>query len=132
MAAYNRGDFITALSEWQRLAERGDADAQNNLGVMYFDGQGVVQDYKEAGKWYRKSAEQGDAGAKYNLGVMYTNGQGVPQDFKEAYAWSSAAAATGNADAVKNRDMAAKLLTPDQLAKGQALAKQYFEKYQPK
>lgn len=63
---------------------------------------------------------------------MYAIGQGVPQDYKEAYAWFSVAAVYGDADAVSNRDHAAKLLTSEQLAEAQALATQYFEKYQPK
>ena len=41
----------------------GFAYAQYNLGVMYDNGQGVQQDYKEAVKWYRKAAEQGHNGA---------------------------------------------------------------------
>ena len=45
--------------------------AQYNLGVMYDNGDGVPQDYKEAVKWYRLAAEQGDASAQYNLGLMY-------------------------------------------------------------
>ena len=36
--AYNSGDYATALKEWRPLAETGDADAQNNLGVMYDSG----------------------------------------------------------------------------------------------
>ena len=51
---------------------------------MYDNGRGVLQDYKEAVKWYRLAAEQGNANAQYNLGVMYDNGEGVPQDYKEA------------------------------------------------
>ena len=35
VAAYQRGDYATALTLWQPLAERGDARAQNNLGVIY-------------------------------------------------------------------------------------------------
>ena len=34
VAAYERGDYATALEEWRPLAEQGDADAQFNLGVM--------------------------------------------------------------------------------------------------
>ena len=50
-----KGDLATALREWRPLAEQGDAKAQYNLGVMYDNGKGVTQDYKEAVKWYRKS-----------------------------------------------------------------------------
>ena len=46
--------------KWYRLAaEQGYDIAQYNLGVMYENGQGVPQDYKEAVKWYRLAAEQG-------------------------------------------------------------------------
>ena len=40
-------------------AEAGDANAQLLLGVMYDHGKGVLEDDKEAVKWYRKAAEQG-------------------------------------------------------------------------
>jgi len=43
--AFYRGDYATALKEWQPLAEQGDADAQFNLGSLYANGQGVPQDF---------------------------------------------------------------------------------------
>jgi hypothetical protein len=48
IAAYERGDYETALRELYPLAEQGDAKAQNNLGDMYCYGHGVPQDYAEA------------------------------------------------------------------------------------
>ena len=48
---------------------------------MYYNGQGVVQDYAEAEKWFRLAAAQGIANAQYNLGVLYHYGQGVVQDY---------------------------------------------------
>ena len=39
--AYERGDYMTALREWQALAEQGDIESQHNLGVMHLNGQGV-------------------------------------------------------------------------------------------
>ncbi|MBI3039708.1 sel1 repeat family protein [bacterium] len=59
------------------LAQRGYADAQDLLGVMYKLGDGVSKDYKEAEKWLRLAASQGDSDAQHNLGVMYYNGEGV-------------------------------------------------------
>jgi len=73
--------------------------AQLNLGQMYSNGLGVLQDNKEAVKWYRLSAEQGDAIAQCNLGGMYNEGQGVPQDYKEAIKYFRLSAEQGNADA---------------------------------
>ena len=87
--AYQNGDYATALKEWTPLAEGGNSDARYNLGLMYYNGWGVPQDYKEAAKWYRLGAEQGDADAQNNLGAMYDHGQGVPQDDKEAVRWLS-------------------------------------------
>ena len=67
VAAYKRGDYATALREFRPLAEQGIADAQNTLGVMYFHGHGVPQDYAEAAKWYRKAVKRGHAEAKEAL-----------------------------------------------------------------
>ena len=102
LAAAQAGDFATALLEWTALAEAGDTNAQYNLGIMYDNGYGVPQDYKEAVKWYRLAAEQGQARSQYNLGIMYDNGQGVPQDYKEAVKWYRLAAEQGYAKAQTN------------------------------
>src|SRR2546430_2770568 len=42
--AYQQDDYPKALSEWQPLAEKGDAHAQAWLGDMYRLGQGVPKD----------------------------------------------------------------------------------------
>ena len=102
LTAAQSGDFATALKEWKPLAEEGNAAAQNNLGLMYHNGWGVPQDYKEAARLYRLAAEQGDADAQGNLGVMYERGYGVPQDDKEAVNWYRLAAEQGYAIAQYN------------------------------
>src|SRR5437660_7453980 len=102
VAAYKRGDYAIALQSYRKAADQGDARAQNNLGAMYENGQGVPQNYAEAMKWYRLAADQGDAPAQYNLGVMYDKGQGVPQNYTEAMKWYRLAADQGNAEAQVN------------------------------
>ncbi len=52
VAAYDRGDYATALREFRPLADQGYASAQFNLGVMYGKGQGMPQDHAEAVRWY--------------------------------------------------------------------------------
>ena len=53
--------------KWYRLAaDQGDADAQNNLGVMYANGEGVPQDYVRAHMWFNLSAAQGNQDAAEN------------------------------------------------------------------
>ena len=58
--------------------------AQSNLGIMYYNGLGVEQDYDQAAAWYRKAADQGDAVAQYNLGYSYDEGEGVEKDTVQA------------------------------------------------
>ena len=53
----------------RRLAEQGNASAQDALGAMYATGRGVLKAYQQALKWYRRAAEQGLPIAEYNLGA---------------------------------------------------------------
>lgn len=66
--------------QWFRLGARnGDAACQYALGVMYANGQGVVQGKIQASLWYQKAAAQGHAAAQFNLGLLYATGDGVAQ-----------------------------------------------------
>jgi len=113
-----------------KAAEQGDANAQSTLGEAYAFGEGVPQDDTEAVKWYRKAAEQGNAEAQINLGVMYAEGRGVPKDDAMAYAWLNLAAASGDERARNNHDIIKKEMTPSQIEKGQALAREIFDRIQ--
>ncbi len=70
-----------------KAAEQGDEVAQYNLGVMYYLGDGIKQDYEKAFYWFQKAAEQNYAPAQYNLSVMYKNGEGIKQDYEKAFYW---------------------------------------------
>jgi TPR repeat protein len=102
LAAAQAGDYETALQEWRPLAEQGNASAQLNLGLMYENGNGVMQDYAEAVNWYRLAAEQRHAQAQFNLGNRYANGEGVIQDDADAAYWYRLAAEQGHARAQLN------------------------------
>jgi hypothetical protein len=94
--AYHRGDYATALREWQPLAKQGQAVAQYHLGLLYANGQGVPKDDAQARLWYEKAAAQGHADAQANLGSLYDYGRGGPQDFKMAVRWYLRSANQGN------------------------------------
>ncbi len=79
IAAYEKGEYKTAVKWYRKAAEQGFSSAQFNLGLMYDNGQGVPRNNKEAVKWYRKAAEQGFSEAQFNLGNMYSDGRGVSQ-----------------------------------------------------
>ena len=81
-------------------AERGDPEAQLEVGEMYVAGRDVPQNDAVAFAWYRQAAEQGVAEAQFNVGLMYSAGRGVPRDEAEAVTWYQKAAAQGLAEAV--------------------------------
>lgn len=80
----------------QSGADRGEVDAQFNLGIMFYMGQGVPVDYLAALHWFKQAAKQGHALAQYNAGYMYEKGEGTPQDYEEAVKYYRQAAEGGN------------------------------------
>jgi TPR repeat protein len=94
---------------------------------MYSNGEGALDNDALAVKWYRKAADQGHASAQFNLGLMYANGEGVPENNIRAYVWWSMSKTQGIALAAKNIDILKPMLTPKQLAAGQALAAKCYE-----
>lgn len=93
--AYSAGDYATALSEWQELADSGDANASYGMGLMYGNGFGVDMLDDQAIKYYTAAADQGHADAQFNLAVMIQNGWGVPQSDEKANEWYLLAANQG-------------------------------------
>jgi uncharacterized protein len=121
-------DDKTAVKWYRLAAEQGNAESQYYLGFMYRNGRGVPQDDKTAVKWYRLAAEQGYSDAQYNLGWMHANGRGVTQDNVYAHMWYNIVALSGDKDAVKNRDIAAKQMTPADISTAQKLARECVRK----
>jgi len=94
-AAFERGDYATALLLLRSLAENGEAAAQRMLGTMYHDGKGVPRDSVEAARWFQKAASSGDDQAQFSLGLAYYYGDGVAEDATEAVQWLERAAEQG-------------------------------------
>ena len=129
MAAYERGDYATALKEFRPLAEQGHVVAQFNLGVMYDHGYGVPENNTEAVKWFRKAAVQGNSKAQSQLGIMYVLGIGVPKDYVKAHMWFSLAKAEGHEGAAKSLDLVKKQMKTGQISEAQKLAAEWLEKH---
>jgi len=98
-AATRRGDYATAVGEFERLAEQGNFVAQYNLGVMYANGLGVPRDVARAAQWFYRAATAGDARAQFNFANMYAEGRGLPKDPSRAAYWYTKAAEQGLGDA---------------------------------
>ena len=83
-------------------AEKGNVDAMEELGYLYFNGKGVSLDEHEAFKWFQKAAEYGSPDSFFYLGVIYYEGKVVPQDYSEAMKWYKLAAQCGLVSAESN------------------------------
>ena len=122
IVAYQTGDYTAAILEWKPLAIAGDSGAQFLLGATFEYGHGVVQNKKEAAKWYRKAAEQGHSSAQYYLGSLYESGQGVTQDNTIAYMWFNISALNLSEVGRENRSIIAKKMSPYAISKAKAMA----------
>jgi septal ring-binding cell division protein DamX len=108
--AYTFGDYATAMSEWQAVVATPPedvnpaiyAEAHYAIAKLYWQGDGVAQDFRAAYEWLLKAAELGHAGAQAKLGFMYTDGLVVRQDFSQAFDWYDKAAKGGNVDGLYN------------------------------
>jgi TPR repeat protein len=81
---------------------REDVRQTLSIGLGYYRGDGVAQNYSEAARWFRLAACNGDSRAQNNLGILYNRGLGVKQDFKKAARLFGLAAAEGYARAQHN------------------------------
>ena len=90
--------FDETTKELRKKAQGGDASAQNELGLLYYEGRGVGQNYRKAKEWFDKAVEQGHTGAQVNLGTLYLRGEGAPQSSQMALFWFTRAA--GQEDAL--------------------------------
>lgn len=100
--AFSAGNYEQALQLWRPIAEKDNADAQYNLGILYMKGLGVEKNEKTAFVWYKRSSANGNTDAMYNLGTMYNQGRVIYRSPKDAYKWWLKSAELGNAAAQFN------------------------------
>ena len=60
-------DYAKARDYYEQAAAKGNADALNNLGVLYHNGYGVERDYNKALEYYQKAVDAGSQKAVENL-----------------------------------------------------------------
>jgi TPR repeat protein len=94
--AWQRGDYVGAVSIWRPLAEAGDPDASFNLGQAYRMGRGVLIDLSSAQTWLQRAAEKGHVDAQTTLGLLlFQNGNQA-----EGLRWLKGSAEKGDARAM--------------------------------
>lgn len=102
-ALIGKAQYADAARLLEPLAKAGNAGAQYQLGVLYYNGKGVPEDEKKAVQLFTSSAQQGNVEAMYQLGNAFTFGNETPRLVAdadvEAANWYFKAAKLGNADA---------------------------------
>ena len=68
--AWQHGDYASAVAIWRPLAEKGDPDAEFDLGQAYRLGRGVPVDLALAQLWLEKAADAGHLDAQTTLGLL--------------------------------------------------------------
>jgi|GEM_PF-1406301 len=86
----------TDVQAIQQAAQDGDPEAMNELGLLYYNGEGVEQNDTLAVYWWYAAANAGDADAMYNVGYMFANGRGTERNEKEMLRWWKEGAQHGN------------------------------------
>ena len=62
-------DYNKALEFWHRAATLGNAKANNSIGSVYYNGEGVEVDKEKANYYYELAALGGSVYARFNLGI---------------------------------------------------------------
>ena len=86
----------TLLESLVGVAESGNVDAMNLLGVLYITGAQVPRDTSMALYWFQKAIDGGSTDAMDNVATMYLFGIGVSRDAVNALRWFVRSAARGN------------------------------------
>ena len=80
--------YTEAMACFKKAAEKGNAEAEYQIGKMYLYGYGVVVCEDVAAEWFLKSASNNYGDAQNILSLMYYTGQGVTVDYKKAEKWA--------------------------------------------
>ena len=129
LAAFNTGDYNTALQAWRPLAQREDPRSEAGIGFMYHRGMGVAVDDDQAAFWLERAAEPGQAEGQLMLGILFYYGRGVPQSYVRSYAWCDLAESGGNADATLCRDAALEAMPDSEREQAFRLVVELRERY---
>ena len=94
-AKYEAGQMDAALELYTQAANKGLAEAQYQLGKMYYLGESGSKDYSSASMWFKRAARQRHAKAEYGLATCYMNGDGLPVNYDQALMYMKASALRG-------------------------------------
>ena len=115
--------------QWMQTAiDQGYPNAMEEMGVWYWRGECVSQNFKVAVRLFKHGANMKHPPAQYALGRMYYEGEGVSQNYILAHSWFILGSINGYDTAVHWREKTRKLMTPSQIEKAQEMARNWKPK----
>ena len=114
--------YKKAIPWYRRAAENKLPIAIFNLGMMYFNGDGVEENWPIAFEWLHKAAMCGYPASQFMVGLMYGRGQGVSENMFKAHKWMIIAARNGNKKAKEAVIMNERMLNPFVIFTGKGMA----------
>ena len=100
--ARQAGDYKRAKSYYEQAVALNDAEAMNNLGMIYDEGLGIPTNYAKAKELFDRAISLGYLFATINLGNLYLRGTGVPKDYTRAKQLYEQASEAGYAEGLSN------------------------------
>ena len=131
LQAYNVGDYGRAADIWGPLAAGNDGNAQSGLGLLYYKGLGVGQDWRQALKWFGLAANNGVVQAQMFLSLMLWHGHGVPRSPVWAYMWCDLVVTAGLEGAIEWRHQIEATLSDHEIAEARRLVARWHEAHNP-
>lgn len=123
--AYDDVPTSEDIAQWLIEANKGDPEAQFNLGEAYLKGEGVKKDEQVAAQWYYKSAMQDYPPAEFAMGFVYRGGGGIPMDKILSYMWFDLAAKNGDNRAFDLRNNVAWSMTEPEIEEARRKSSQW-------
>ena len=77
--------FAFVVRLYKEAINKGNVDAMNDLGALYYDGRGCCQDFTKAIHYYEMAASHGNEYAQENLGYCYYYGRDIPVNYEKAF-----------------------------------------------
>lgn len=127
-------DYSSAFTHCMRSAQDdSNVYSQYLVALMYYQGNGVLQDYRQAHFWMLRSAKNGYFNSQIEVARMYFQGLGTVQDFQRAHMWMNIAAysTSWSGDFQRRlgeeRNMIASRMTPEQIGRSQEMARRCLD-----
>ncbi|NJK91780.1 MAG: sel1 repeat family protein [Blastochloris sp.] len=110
---------------YEKAANQGHEGAQNDLGLLYYQGRGVKVDGTKAVFWLEKAAAQNNLNAMVNLGVIYDEGKVLPGDPVLAMKWFVLAGKRGDEPSKADAQRLQQSMKPEQVQQALKLVQEF-------